>query len=174
MDGSVLVAYASKYGGTAEIAEKIGDALRQADVQADVVKAEAVKDISSYRAVVLGSGVYVGKWLKPGAKFLKRNERALAALPVWLFSSGPTGEGDAESLTKGWRFPKALQPIADRIGPREVALFHGVLEMDRLTSIHKKMITMVKGSLGEYRDWEAIATWAAGIAEELKGTATPA
>jgi menaquinone-dependent protoporphyrinogen IX oxidase len=37
MDIHVLVAYASKYGATKEIAEKIGQALRQAGVRADVL-----------------------------------------------------------------------------------------------------------------------------------------
>jgi menaquinone-dependent protoporphyrinogen oxidase len=33
----------------------------------------------------------VGRWLKPARQFVERNARALTAIPVWLFSSGPLG-----------------------------------------------------------------------------------
>jgi hypothetical protein len=52
--------------------------------------------------------------------------------PVWLFSSGPTGEGDPVELLKGWRLPAGLQPIADRIQPRGIAVFHGRVNMEKL------------------------------------------
>jgi len=99
---------------------------------------------------------------------LKANEEMLAERPVWLFSSGPTGEGDAVELTDGWRFPKALQPIADRIGPRDVAVFHGVLDAKKMNFIEKWMIKKVEAPLGDFRDWDAITSWAEAIADALK------
>ncbi|MCK4732225.1 MAG: hypothetical protein KAT65_07180, partial [Methanophagales archaeon] len=119
MDTQVLVIYATKYGATAEIAEKIGNVLRQAGLRTDVLPTDRVSDLTPYKAVVLGSAVYIGRWRKEAAKFLKANEKVLAEQLVWLFSSGPTGEGNPVELTKGWHFPKALQPIADRIQPRD-------------------------------------------------------
>lgn len=110
MDNQVLVAYASKYGATAEIADKIGQVLRQAGLQADVLPTRRVSDLTPYQAVVLGSAVYIGKWRKEAVKFLQANEVVLAEKPVWLFSSGPTGEGDPLELTEGWRLPEKLQP----------------------------------------------------------------
>ena len=92
MDKNILVAYASKYGATKEIAEKIGEVLRQADLQADVLPVDGIHDISPYQAVILGSAVYVGKWQKEAVEFLQTYENILADRPVWLFSSGPTGE----------------------------------------------------------------------------------
>jgi menaquinone-dependent protoporphyrinogen oxidase len=168
MDRQVLVTYATKYGGTAEIAEKIGQVLREAGLRTDVHPADRVSDLSPYKAVVLGSGVYIGRWRKGAATFLKANEKALAERPVWLFSSGPTGEGDPVELTNGWRFPKALQPIADRIQPRDVAVFHGVLNGKKLNPIEKWVIKNVKAPLGDFRDWDAITAWATAIADVLK------
>ena len=83
----------------------------------------------------MGSAVYIGKWRKEAVKFLQANEKMLAERQVWLFSSGPTGEGDPVELTKGWRFPKALQPIADRIRPRDIAVFHGDVNMKKRHSL---------------------------------------
>ncbi len=168
MEIHVLVAYATKYGATAEIAEKIGQVLRKAGFHTDVLPADRVGDLAAYRAVVLGSAVYIGQWRKEAADFLGKNERMLVERLVWLFSSGPTGEGDPVQLLKGWRFPEALQPIADRIRPRDVALFHGMLDMNKLSLAEKLIVKGIKAPVGDFRDWDAITSWAAGIADALK------
>jgi menaquinone-dependent protoporphyrinogen oxidase len=168
MDKQVLVAYATKYGATAEIAEKIGEVLQQAGLAADVLPVGRVGNLSAYKAVVLGSAVYIGQWRKEAVKFFKANETVLAGKLVWLFSSGPTGEGDPMELTQGWRLPGKLQPITDRIGPRDVAVFGGAVDAGKLNSIEKWMLKNVKAPAGDFRDWEAITAWATAIAEELK------
>jgi menaquinone-dependent protoporphyrinogen oxidase len=168
MDGTILIAYATKYGATAEIAEKIAEALRGEGLQAEVLPAERAGDPTPYAAVVLGSAVYAGQWRKEAASFLQANEQALAGRPVWLFSSGPTGEGDPVELMKGWRFPEALQAIADRIQPRDIAFFHGEIDMNELSLPEKLIVKGIKAPTGDYRNWQAISAWAAAIAEELK------
>jgi len=168
VDVRVLVAYATKYGATAEIAEKIGQVLREASLRADVLSADRVGDLTSYQAIVLGSAVYIGQWRKEAVKFLKVNETVLAEKPVWLFSSGPTGEGDAVELAQGWRFPGKLQPIADRVQPRDVAVFHGAVDAGKLNFIEKWMLKAVKAPGGDFRDWDAITSWATAIADALK------
>jgi menaquinone-dependent protoporphyrinogen oxidase len=168
MDKKVLVAYASKYGATREIAEKIGEVIKEAGLGVDVLPAERVADVAAYRAVVLGSAVYIGGWRKAAARFLKANEKALAEKPVWLFSSGPTGRGDPVELVKGWRFPKGLQPVADRVQPREIVVFQGAAFPEKLGAIGRWMMKNVKAPLGDFRDWDAISVWAGGIAAALK------
>ncbi|MDZ7333486.1 MAG: flavodoxin domain-containing protein [candidate division KSB1 bacterium] len=168
MNDKVLVAYATKYGATAGIAEKIGQVLGRAGFATDVLPADRVKNLDAYRAVILGSAVYIGRWRKAAAKFLKSNEKVLANKLVWLFSSGPTDKGNIEELMKGWRFPTSLQPIADRIHPKDIAIFHGATDIDKLSWLDKWMIKKVKAPIGDFRDWEAISNWAAAIAEELK------
>ena len=163
----VLVAYATKYGATAEIAEKIGQVLRQAGLQTDVLPADRVVDLTPYKAVVLGSAVYIGQWQKKAATFLQANEKALTERPVWLFSSGPTGEGDPVQLMKGWRFPTSLQPIAERIHARDMAIFHGALNPKKMNLIEKWLINNVKAPVGDFRDWDAINAWASAISGAL-------
>ncbi|HCB50398.1 MAG TPA: hypothetical protein DEP47_12980, partial [Chloroflexi bacterium] len=92
----------------------------------------------------------------------------LAERPVWLFSSGPAGEGDPVELLDGWRFPEAQQDIADRIQPRDIAVFHGALDPEELNFIERSMIKNVKAPVGDFRDWEVIEAWAAAVASELK------
>jgi menaquinone-dependent protoporphyrinogen oxidase len=168
MDVKVLVAYATKHGATAEIAEKIGQVLTEAGFSADLLPADRVGDLALYKATVLGSAVYAGQWRKEAAAFLEANEGTLAGQPVWFFSSGPTGEGDPVELMKGWRFPEAQQPIADRIQPRDIAFFHGVLDMKKLGLAEKLIVKALKAPIGDFRDWDAITSWAAGIADALK------
>lgn len=168
MTNSVLIAYATKYGATAEIAEKIGEVLRQAGLTADVLPADQVGEVNSYTAVVLGSAVYAGQWRGEAVKLLEANEQQLTNRAVWFFSSGPTGEGDPVQIMKGFRFPAAQQPIADRIKPRDIAFFHGSIDMKKLNLAEKVLVKGIKAPTGDFRDWNAITAWANSIATVLK------
>ena len=167
MNNQVLLTYASKYGATAEIAEKIAEVLGQAGLSAAVMPVKEVRDPAAYEAVVLGSAVYMGRWLKRATKFLKSNEKALSKRPVWIFSSGPTGEGDPAELLDGWRYPGYLQPQLDHIRPRDIALFHGDLDPEKVNFIERSLIKNVESPVGDFRDWDAITAWAASIAGSL-------
>lgn len=169
MAGKVLVAYASKYGATAEIAERIGQVLQQEGLQVDVLPVKKVKSPADYGAFVIGSAAYIGNWRKEASNFVKNNEKALAGCPVWIFSSGPAGKGDPVKQMNGWLMPKALQPVIDRIKPRDITIFHGVINIDKLNFIEKWMMKQVKTEYGDFRDWETIANWAKGIAAAVKG-----
>lgn len=163
MEQRVLVAYASKYGATEGIADTIGRTLRDAGLAVDVLRCRAVESLDGYTAVVLGSAVYVGRWRREAAEFLRKSERELARLPVWLFSSGPTGEGEPDELLHGWRFPGALRPIAERIGPRDIAVFPGALARDALEPFDAFIVRTVKAPAGDFRDLDAVTAWARGI-----------
>jgi menaquinone-dependent protoporphyrinogen oxidase len=165
----VLIAYASKYGATKEIAEKIGEVLKGEGLTADVLPVKSVKNLADYQAAVIGSAVYIAQWYKPTTNFLKKNENALAAMPVWLFSTGPSGKGDPVELLKGWKYPVAQQPLIDRINPKDTAVFHGCLNTEKMSSLEKWVVKRVGGDTGDFRDWDMITKWAKGIAKAVKG-----
>ena len=168
----VLVAYASKYHATAEIAEEIGKVLRQTPELNVVVKdVSAVTAVDTYQAVVLGSAVYVGQWQDSAADFLKMYEKELAKRPVWLFSSGPTGDTDPKDMYKSWVFPEALAPVAERIAPREIVVFHGKLDMQKLHFGERLIVNAMHAPKGDFRNWDAIRDWAYHIAEALQRSA---
>ncbi len=115
METRVLVAYATKYGATAGIAEKIGQVLREAGLAVDVKPAGQAGDPGGYQAVVLGSAVYIGRWRKEAAHYLKANEKALAQRPVWLFNSGcstaaPWARAMRPSRRAIWASPRGCAP----------------------------------------------------------------
>lgn len=169
MQGKFLVAYASKYGATKEIAEKMGEVLRGSGVPADVSPVDQVRGLDAYQAVILGSAVYIGKWQKEAAEFLQDNQQALSERKVWLFSSGPTGEGDPAALVEGWRLPDELKPVAERIQPQEMAVFGGFIDPHKVNFMEKMAIkNIVKKPFGDFRDWDNIVTWAGKVAEAFK------
>ena len=171
METKVLVTYASKYGATKEIAEKIGEVFHQAGLQADVIPVDGVRDLNTYGAIVLGSALYIGKWQKEAVAFLNSNEKTLAERPVWLFSIGPTGVGDPITLVEGVLIPPALQPVTDRIHPRDIVVFHGHINPEKMNFIEKWAIkSVVKKPFGDYRDWKAIASWSSRVADSIKAS----
>lgn len=168
MSAKVLITYATKYGATLEIAEKITETLRAHGLNVEMMPAEDVRDVTPYQAVIVGSAVYVGQWRKEAVHFLESHADALAQRAVWAFSSGPTGEGDPAELMKGWTFPEAQKPLAEQIHVRDTALFHGHLNPQKMNFGEKLIVKGIKAPIGDFRDWSQITEWAAHIAETLQ------
>lgn len=89
MPAKVLVAYGTTNGSTARIAETIAEVLRKGGVPTEAVPAHSVMEVESYDAVVVGGGLYAGRWHKDARRFVRRHGRVLAGRPLWFFSSGP-------------------------------------------------------------------------------------
>src|ERR1700726_4697286 len=161
---TLLIAYASKHGSTQEIAERIAEKLRQLGKQAETRSVDAVSDPESYEALVIGSAVYYGSWLKEATEWVRRNRAILAARPVWLFSSGPLGTEvqDAEPQ------PKEIVEFREMLVPRDQRIFFGALDHSRLSFAERMMVKAVRSPEGDFRDWQAIEAWAASIARDLR------
>ena len=163
METRVLVAYATKYGATAGIAEKIGQVLQEAGLAVDVKRADQAGDPAGYQAVVLGSAVYIGRWRKEAANYLKANEKALAQRPVWLFNSGPLGEGDAAEQAGDLGFPKGLRPIADRINVRDIAVFFGAVDLEKLNPLEAVDVQTARSASATPLSWRRAGDFRKGL-----------
>jgi menaquinone-dependent protoporphyrinogen oxidase len=64
MTAPVLVAYATRYGSTQEVAETVATMLRVRGLEVDIQPMQEVRTLEGYRAVVLGAPLYVGRWHK--------------------------------------------------------------------------------------------------------------
>ena len=164
----LLVTYASKYGSTAEIAEVIGKELGRRAYEVEVTPVESVQDVTGYDGFVIGSALYAGGWIEEAANFLKANQKVLAKHPVWLFSSGPTGEGDPNDIMDGWQFPEDLSSVVEKVKPKDIILFHGNIDLDKLSGGERMIIQSVKATVGDYRDWLVIRSWARAIDLQAK------
>ncbi len=162
----LLVAYSTKHGSTAEIAAAIAKVLRTCGLGVDVQRARRVRGLEPYRAVVLGSAVYAGRWRNEALRLLGRAE--LRERDVWLFSSGPVGEdkGDPQQIER-WTRPQRVQRIAADIGAHDHVVFGGCIA-DDAGFVRKKMARGLAPELRDRRDWEEIDAWALSIAAALK------
>jgi len=194
----VLVVYGSRHGGTKGIAERIGEVLRARGLDATVHTAASVSEaeVRGADAFVVGSGVYMGSWLDDPLEFLARHTHAVAARPLWLFSSGPlpgstkdkqaadpieNALGPSDGPGSGGR--KKVEAVSAATGPRDHRVFMGRYDPDdaptnlpeRFMKSFMRVIPAVRDVLpaGDFRDWPAIEAWADSIARELGGVTTP-
>lgn len=164
----ILVTYASEHGATAEIAQTIARVMRQFDLDVTSRRIESVQtDIDMYEAVILGSAIYLGEWLEEASAFLRRYQKDLAQMPVWIFASGPTGDGDALELLEGNAVPESVQELVESIQPREVKVFHGKIDLRRLPKNEQLIIKAAAVPRGDYRNWDEIKQWAMEVSRAL-------
>ncbi|MFT3698626.1 MAG: flavodoxin domain-containing protein [Kofleriaceae bacterium] len=162
----VLVAYASKHGSTTVIASVIATSLRDAGFEVDCLSVEKVERVDAYDAVVIGSALYAGRWLARARRFVVRHRRALRAMPVSMFSSGPL---DDSASTSQLPAPPRVAALARSIGCGEHATFGG-----RLSRYTTGLIagSVAKKHAGDYRDWPQIRRWAERVGDEIRSVVT--
>jgi menaquinone-dependent protoporphyrinogen oxidase len=161
---SVLVAYASKHASTAEIAERIAAAMRDAGCDAQAIPAAEVHDVSGYEAVVLGSAVYAKRWQRDARSFARRHAAALRTRPVWLFSSGPFGSADEHPTAPT---PPIATKLVEQLGAREHVMFGGRAPTDPGNFVERAMLKNTPPERRDARDWAAIDAWGSSVAGEL-------
>lgn len=171
----VLVTHESKHGATAGIAERIGSTLTAAGHEVDVRPVTAARDLSTYEAFVIGSAVYLGRWMKHAQRFVEDNREVLAAHPVWLFSSGPIGEKQTDDEGVDLREtsdPKELPELVEAVQPRQHRVFFGALDPSTLGFAERALRRLPASREllpeGDFRDWSDVESWAAEIAEQLR------
>lgn len=162
---TVLVAYASKRGSTAEIAETVGATLRRAGLGVCLKRAEEVEEVESFDAVVLGSAVYMKRWRGDARHFLKKHRKALRQMPFWVFSSGPVG--DPEKDNPEWNEPPGLVEKIEEMGARGHVVFGGCLPAEPQGWMERALVEGTPREYRDRRDWAEIRAWAEEIAEAL-------
>jgi len=179
----VLVVYASRYGATRGIAERIATTLSQHGLEVTLRPVKQAGDPADYDAAVIGSAAYYFRWMKQATDFVRRHRAALAERPVWLFSSGPLGTKTTDDQGRDLlttTVPKEIAEFREAIHPRGHRVFFGVLDRDKLGLAHRLMLKLPVNRdnaifpLGDFRNWKDIDAWAGKIAEELTGSSDKA
>ena len=163
---AILVAYATRYGSTQEVAESIAAELREAGFEVELQPMQEVKRLDNYAAVVLGAAIYNARW-HPGAhKFLSQYQESLRQLPVAIFALGPLSTSgaamqrsrrqlDKELAKYPWLKPVALEMFAGKIDPAKLSFFQ------RLGT-----------TASDHRDWGAIRAWASALPARIQPAET--
>jgi menaquinone-dependent protoporphyrinogen oxidase len=161
----ILVAYASKHGSTAEIAQSIGQTLRENHHEVDVLSVEDVKQIEKYQALILGSAVYSGRWMKEAVSFLRTHQ--FNELPIYLFSSGPIGNAEPHELLDGYTIPELVKDLTKDLNLCDVQIFHGKIDLRKLSLAELMLFKSVGAQSGDFRRWDAIKLWAQHVSDKL-------
>jgi len=157
----ILVTAASRHRATEDIAAAIARVLHLRGLEADHLAPDEVQDLAAYDAVVLGSGIYAGRWLGNATSFVRRFAAQLNERPVWLFSSGPVGHPPTP------KDAPAVDSIIEQTSALEHKVFSGRLDKQDLGLLERTMVNAVRAPEGDYRDWVEIGRWAAEIADTL-------
>ena len=166
MSHRTLVAYASRAGSTAEVAETVGDVLRESGIDVDVRSVKDVADVAGYDALILGSAIWAGKPLPEMRRFVSDRRDAMSGMPVAYFilcdllrEYTPANR----QVALGY-----VAPLRELHEPVSVGMFAGRRDFSKvhplLSWVLKHVLRLVEG---DFRDWEQIRAWAATVAVQL-------
>ena len=139
MDEKVLVTYASKYGATAEIAEKTGETLRQAGLHNRYFACKEGSRPNRIQPLSWAAQFTLGNGARMRSSSSKKIKRYWLTASLALFERAHAGDGDPVELLQGWRFPSSLQPVVDSIQPRDIAVFHGNVDIYGKGQFHREV-----------------------------------
>ncbi len=163
----VLIAYGSKLGGTAGLAEMIGADLTAAGLQVTVRPAKGVDQVDDFDAVVIAGALYTNRWHRDARRFASRHAPALRDRPVWLVASGPLDESALEGqIAPVAHVAKALAEV----GARGQVTFGGRLEAEPRNFMARGM---AKKMAGDWRDPRQVHEFASTVAHELAHMSEP-
>lgn len=157
----VLVTYSSKYGSTGGVADAIGRELCGNGVSADMALIKNAGNIGSYQGVIVGSAIYMGKWMSEAADFVKTHRDILRRVPVAYFLvcmtlARPTEKSQAEVLS----YMDPILKAVPEVRPVGIGTFAGALHYDNLSWLNKRILRSKGSPEGDFRDWNAIRAWA--------------
>ena len=161
----ILVTYESKFGSTAEVADAIGKELSLKGNIVDVKKIKNVSNLNTYDRIVIGSAIQYDKWMPEAIDFVKSNHKFLSQIPatfflVCLVLSKKTKKAEKKALG----YAEKLYDLALDVQPTSVGRFAGVLDYSKMSfggrSMAKILFAILGIKEGDYRDWDAIRSWA--------------
>ena len=161
----MLIAYASKFGTTSEVAEAIGEILCREGNTVEVKWVKTVKDLRNYDAVIIGSAIQYDKWMSEATEFVKANQIILNRMPVaYFFTCLVLSKHTAKAEHKAKAYSEKLFSLVPHVKPVSVGRFAGVLDYSKMSffsrQIFKITLSIMGVQEGDYRDWDAIRSWA--------------
>ncbi|MDD3248495.1 MAG: flavodoxin domain-containing protein [Methanosarcina sp.] len=172
MKVKVLVAYASKYGSTQEVAEAVAAVLRESGLVVDLEPMREVKTLEEYTAVVLGAPLYMLHWHKEARGFLSRHRETLTKRPVAIFALGPFNDEEKEWKEVRAQLNKELAKFP-WLTPIAIEIFGGKFDPKNLRFPDNLIAKLPASPLrnmpaSDARDWTAIRAWASNLATQLQ------
>lgn len=152
---TTLVAVESANGSTREIAERIAATLRNnKGVNAVVEDLDGAKKLlNRVDAVVVAAPVNNGTWNKKATAFVAANRAELEPKSLFLVASGASPVLDPEVKT-----------VLEAFKPRGIGYLRGAVFEEKTGLLGRLKMKYTGGSYGDFRDWDAVDSWAKEIA----------
>lgn len=157
---NVLVAYASKHGTTREVAEFVAHTLERRGLTVEVEEAGRVGTVAHYDAVVVGGGLYMGKWHKDARRLLDRHREQLSGIPLAVFGMGPDSLAESKVVESRRQLERSLAATPE-LEPIGVTVFGGALTPDTWRFPFSRLPAF------DARDWDAIEEWTDEVAARI-------
>ena len=162
----ILVAYATRAGSTAEVADAIGKNLAQKGAMVDVQHLKNVQTLNGYQAVVLGSAIRRGAILPELTAFVKTYKDELGKIPTAYFIVCMIAREDTEKNRK--TADSYIDPLRAEVVPVDAGIFAGKLDYSKLSFIETIIIKYIIGTPeDDLRDWQKINDWAENLSPKL-------
>jgi menaquinone-dependent protoporphyrinogen oxidase len=158
MNGPVLVAFATRYGSTQEVAQSVAEAMRGEWLDVEVMPLREVRSLEGFHGVVLGAPLQMFHWHKDALDFLTRFHAALQTLPVAIFALGPFNDVEKEWTEVRGQLDKELAKFP-WLKPFQVKVFGGKFDPQTLRFPYNLVPGLKKLPAADIRDWDAIETW---------------
>lgn len=191
MSNTILVAYTTNAGSTAEVAQAIGEEFTKSGAQVEVHPCADVTSLDNYEAVVIGAPMILG-WHREAMDFVQTHQAVLSRKPVAYFLTCLTLTATEEqtlndvplyldtqhaktpkkpgklSFTEKFGLPESyVGPIlgnVPQIKPVSVGLFGGKLDYSKLNLFQMLFVRIIiRHQAGDFRHWDAIKAWAASL-----------
>lgn len=169
MSGKILVAYATRYGSTQEVAEAVAATLREHELEVNLLPMREVPTLSEYTKIVLGAPLYMFHWHKDALHFLDRHREALIKRPVAIFALGPFHDDEKEFQEIRAQLDRELVKFP-WLTPVAIEIVGGKYDPGKLTFPWNLVPAFRQMPPSDVRDWTAIRAWASELATVLQPT----
>lgn len=185
MTKNAVLAFASNYGCTSEIATEIVKILEKEGIKTIVLDLKATRATQlpkeiEFQGVIIGSGVKINKWIKDARVFMEKNAHWLkdSNVVLGLYVCSAFAIVDRDKARKDY-----LQDVAGEYGlkPDIYEAFPGLLDFSKdskLGFLDKKMLKLAAKGIAkdtgiefnekgrnDLRDWEEIRQFAKSFAQ---------
>ncbi|MHA1791836.1 MAG: flavodoxin domain-containing protein [Promethearchaeota archaeon] len=184
---NVLIVFGTRFGGTTRIATHIASGLKKNGVNVvvhdvdDLKKDNDVLNEQEFDAIIIGSGIQVGKWTSKMRKFIEKYKEELnkANLLAMFVSCGTANseKGIQEAINN------YITEFANHHGlhPDIIAAFGGVYDFSSKSRISKVKQAMIKAviknnediskynlkGVNDFRDWNLIDKFTNQVLEQV-------
>ncbi|WP_265580996.1 flavodoxin domain-containing protein [Methanofollis aquaemaris] len=165
MTERILVAYASRYGSTEEIARVIADEIAALGYEVDCMNVMEVEEVAPYAAVVAGSPIYMGKWLPEAVDLAKRFRIGLNERPLAVFAVGYSMKEEDDMIRKSAR--ASMNELRMYVHAQAEGLFAGKFDPVGMSTTDLQIMKMAGAAPGDARDWTAVRNWARALPSVL-------